>query len=154
VASFLAGRIPFFHDSLKFENRIVTRAVPISSLLLKNSIKLPQARLARLQEMRPIGIVNCGGPVDHFSNVDSRLRFSERVSSASKNLKPLVQVSKGVRFGVSQSGAVCRKTGYRRGASLRGFDSIIFQQADAETRQGISGFGRVESMGLRLFREE
>jgi hypothetical protein len=52
--------------------------------------------------------------------------FSERVSSARKNLKPLVQVSKRVRFG-SESGADCRKTGYRTRASLRGFDSIMFE---------------------------
>src|SRR5262249_24684233 len=112
-------------DCLKCENRIVARTVPISSWLLKTSIKLPQAGLARLHEMGPIGIANCGGLLDHFSDGDSGLRFSERVRSASKNLKPLVQVSKRVRFG-SQSGAVCRKTRDGRRTTLRGFASIKF----------------------------
>jgi hypothetical protein len=71
--------------------------------------------------------------LDHCSDSDGSLRLSERVRSAGKNLKPFVQVGKCVRFG-SQSGAASRKTGYGRGASLRGFDSIMFEQADTEAR--------------------
>jgi hypothetical protein len=126
LASFLADRIPFFHDSLKFENRIVTRAVPISARLLKTFIKLPQAGLTRLQEMWPVGIRNRRGPLDQFSDCHSSLRFSERVRSASQNLQPLVQVSKRVRFRCSQSGVVCRKTRDGRCTTLRGFASIMF----------------------------
>jgi hypothetical protein len=76
--------------------------------------------------MGPIGIANRGGPLDHVSDSDSSLRFSKRVRSAGKNLKPLVQVSKRVRFG-SQSGAVCRKTRDGRGAGLRAFDPVMFE---------------------------
>jgi hypothetical protein len=109
---------------LEFGNRIVTTIMQTSSVL-KILIKLPQAVVAHLQEMRPLGLANCGRPLDHFSDCDSRLGFSERVRSASKNLKLFVQVGKRVRFG-SQSGAVCRKIGDGAGATLRGFDSIMF----------------------------
>ena len=103
--------------------------------------------------MRPVSFGNCRRPFDHRSDVDCSLRFSERVRSAGENLKPLVQVGKSVGLG-SQSGGVGGKTGYRGGATLRGFDSIMFEQADGDTCQGISGFGYVESMGLSLLREE
>jgi hypothetical protein len=69
----------YAHNSSKFENQVVTRTVPIPSPFLKTSIKLPQAGLARLQEMRPVSVGNCGRPLDHCSNIDRSLRFSERV---------------------------------------------------------------------------
>jgi hypothetical protein len=66
-------------DSLEFGNRIITSTVSIPSPLLKTSIKLHQASLARLEEMRPVGIGNCGWSLDHCSDSDGSLHLSECV---------------------------------------------------------------------------
>ena len=103
--------------------------------------------------MRPVIIGNRGGPLDDGPDINGSLQPSECNGSASKDLKPLVQISKNVRVR-PQSSAVNRESTYDRGAALRGFDPTMFKHADAKTRQGIGGFGRVKSVRLGRFREE
>jgi hypothetical protein len=103
--------------------------------------------------MRPIGIFDRGGLLNHGAERNGLLRFAECIRRTCKDFKPLIQAGQNVWLRML-SGDVARDAVYGRGATLRALDSIIFKQTDSETGERVGSVRYVVPVRLVLLWEE